>query len=348
MFYNFYIMNRKILDKTFKQHNLDVIISMAPQTRLWYAKVQTSDGFLFIEPNAAHLHVDGRYIEYVQENAQNVEVHLFKSGSLSQWVKTKTYKTIGIEKDYLTLAEFGVLKTLFPDANFVEISGMELRSVKSEEEIKLIEKAAEIALKALEELKPEIKPGITELELDNKLIYLMKKHGAEKNSFDSIIASGTRGSLPHGRASDKKLEEGELVTFDFGAIYKGYCSDITRTFHVGKVTDKKLLEIEQVLREAQALGKEAVKPGVLSGDIDKVCRDYITEKGYGEYFTHGTGHGLGIDVHELPYVSQSRSIELEPGMIITVEPGIYIPGLGGIRVEDDVLVTEKGHKVLSK
>lgn len=341
-------MNKTILNKTFKQHKLDAIVSLAPQTRLWYSKVQASDGWLFIEPKKADLIVDGRYIEYAQENAQNVKVHLLKQGFIKEFVAKKKYEVIGIEKDYLTLEQFNTIKELFPKAKFVEIEGAQLRIIKSEDEVKIIQKSAKIALKALAELEAEIKPGVTEKELDNKLIYLMKKYGATKNSFDSIVASGARGSLPHGRASDKKLKAGELVTIDFGAIYQGYCSDVTRTFHVGKVTDKKLLEIEAILKEAQQLGVKAVKPGVMSGDIDKVCRDFITSKGYGEYFTHGTGHGLGIDVHELPYVSQRLSTKLEPGMIITVEPGIYIPGLGGIRIEDDVLVTEKGHKVLSK
>ncbi|GFS14446.1 XAA-PRO dipeptidase [Elysia marginata] len=151
-------------------------------------------------------------------------------------------------------------------------------------------------------------------------------------------------------ASERKLQDGELVTIDFGTIFEGYCSDITRTFHVGNVTDPKLLEIEEVLREAQKRGVEAVRPGITTLEVDKVCRDYITEKGYGKYFVHSTGHGLGIDVHELPNVSAIPrwSRELKPGMIITIEPGIYIAGLGGIRVEDDVLVTENGHEVLSR
>lgn len=342
-------MNRKILDKTFKEHKLDAIISLAPQTRLWYAKVNMSDGWLFIEPKKAFLSADGRYIEYAQKNAQNVEVFQFTKESLKEFTnKKQNYKTIGIEKDYLTLEQFGMIKKLFPDASFVEISGQSFRTIKSEEEIKLIQKAGKIALKALEELKPEIKAGVTELELDNKLNFLLKKYGAEKNSFDAIVVSGKRGSLPHGKPSTKKLKDGELVTFDFGAIYQGYCSDVTRTFHVGKVTNKKLLEIEAILKEAQALGVRSVRPGIMSGDIDKICRDFIAEKGYGKFFTHGTGHGLGIDVHELPYVSQTYSSKLEPGMIITVEPGIYIPELGGIRIEDDVLITETGYKVLSK
>uniref|UniRef100_A0A2C9L540 Peptidase M24 domain-containing protein n=1 Tax=Biomphalaria glabrata TaxID=6526 RepID=A0A2C9L540_BIOGL len=202
---------------------------------------------------------------------------------------------------------------------------------------------------ALEKVKPFIKEGISEKELDAKLEYEIRMLGAEKSSFDAIIASGYRGALPHGRASNKIIKNGELITFDFGAIYNGYCSDITRTLHVGEVTDPKLLEIEAVLIEAQRLGKLAVKPGVSTFEVDKVCRDYISEKGYGKYFTHSTGHGLGIEVHEAPGVSFNKSVEtiLEPGMVITVEPGIYIEGFGGIRIEDDILVTENGHEVLS-
>lgn len=342
-------MNTKILNNIFEKHHLDVIVSTSQQTRLWFTSINTSAGYLFIEKSAATLLIDGRYIELAQKNAQNVEVKLLKENALESFCDQQKdkYKTIGVEKEYLTLKEKALLKKLFPNATFILISGQALRIIKSQAEINKIKKATTISLQALKTLIPEIKPGISEKELDIKLETLLRKMGADKSSFDAIIASGDRSSLPHGRASEKILKNGELVTIDFGAYFQGYAADITRTFHVGRVEDKKLLEIEQIVKKAQKLGIEHVKPGIKTSEIDKICRDYITEKGYGEYFVHSTGHGLGIDVHELPIVANTVDHVLEPGMVITVEPGIYIPQFGGVRFEDDILVTNDGYEILS-
>lgn len=345
-------MNRRTLDQIFKEKEVDVLFSSSPYTRLWFSKINSSAGYLFIEPKDATLLIDSRYIEYAKANAKNTKVILLAKTAFKDFAESKqaSYKKIAIESDYLTIAELTWLKKSFPNAEFVEISGSKLRIQKTTEEAELVRKAAQIGLKALEQVKSLIKDGISEKEIDAHLEFAIRTLGGEKGSFDAIVASGNRGALPHGRASGKIVKNGELITIDFGVIYEGFCSDITRTFHVGEVTDPKLLEIEKVLREAQRLGVEAVKPGATTFEVDKVCRDYIASKGFGEYFTHSTGHGLGIEVHEAPSVSsrEDLSIKLEPGMIITVEPGIYIEGFGGIRVEDDVLVTETGHDVLSR
>ena len=343
-------MNKTNLNKMFKKHKLDVFVALDEQTRLWYTELLTSDGFLFIEKNKATLFVDGRYIEVAQKEAKNVDVKLYTKENLSKFLESRSWDNVGISENYVTLSQKKMLDSLVKKVNWIGIDGQELRIIKSSYEVEYIKKAAKIALRALKDTQQYIRPGVKEKEIEARLSYNMRKYGATKESFDSIVVSGPRGALPHGKPSDKKLKEGELVTIDFGAIYNGYCSDITRTFHVGEVKNEKLLEIEKVLIKAQKLGVKAVKPGVTTFDIDKVCRDYITAKGFGKYFIHSTGHGLGIDVHELPNVSSRKETArvLEPGMVITVEPGIYIEGLGGIRIEDDVLVTEKGYKVLSK
>lgn len=343
-------MNKTNLNKIFKKNKLDAYIALDMQTRLWYTDLQTSDGYLFIEKRGATLFVDGRYIEVAKKEAQNVKVELLTQENLTKFLDSKSWSNIGISSNYVTLSQKKMLENLIKERNWVEIDGHELRIIKSSHEVEYIQKAAKIALKALKDTKEYIRDGVKEKEVEARLIYNLRKYGAAKESFDAIVVSGPRGALPHGKPTDKKLKNGELVTIDFGAIYNGYCSDITRTFHVGEVTDPKLLEIEKVLKQAQRRGVKAIKPGITTGDIDKICRDYITAKGYGKYFVHSTGHGLGIDVHELPYVSSRKEMsrKLEPGMVITVEPGIYIEGLGGIRIEDDVLVTEKGYKVLSK
>lgn len=343
-------MNFSALESTLKKNKLDVIISKSQQTRIWCAKISVSAGFLFLEQKERNLFVDGRYIEMARKHSQNVEVHLSGNNGLQDFIKNKTYKRIGIEEEYLTIGELELLKSWFPKAIFINVKAKELRIIKTEEEINNIQKACEITLNSLNSIKKFIKPGVTEKEIARKLNFEFSKNGADKNSFDTIVVSGARGALPHGKPSDKKLEKNELVTIDSGVFYKGYSSDITRTFVVGKTADKKLLEIMQIVKEAQTLGIEAIRPGINSSDIDKICRDYITEKGYGKYFVHGTGHGLGIDVHEVPNVvsSETRGSILEPGMVITVEPGIYIENLGGVRIEDDILVTKDSYKILSK
>ena len=176
----------------------------------------------------------------------------------------------------------------------------------------------------------------------------MVRKGAEKEAFDSIVAFNTSTAEPHHHSSDKQLKKGDMVTIDFGAKYNGYCADITRTFIYEDQGNAKYKEILDIVEEAARLGREAVKPGVKASEIDSICRSYIKSKGYGDFFVHSTGHGLGIDVHEFPYVSTTSDITLEPGMIITVEPGIYVEGTGGARIEDDVLVTSTGNKVLSR
>ncbi len=223
----------------------------------------------------------------------------------------------------------------------------ECRLVKNSEEIAKIQKACEITDKAFEYMLSVIKEGMSEKELATILDCKLVDYGACGNSFSTIVVSGKNGALPHGVPSDKLIKKGELITFDFGCYYEKYSSDMTRTIAIGDV-DNKLLEIYNVVKKAQQAGVEAVKAGVMASDIDKVCRDIITQAGYGDYFGHGTGHGIGIDVHEAPSVSWVSDYVLEVGNVITVEPGIYIPNLGGVRIEDDVVVTKDGCEILNK
>lgn len=342
-------MIREKLNKILKDNGIDAIISEAPQTRLWYAGVQTSDGFLVIEKEKAYLFVDGRYIEYVTKNSKNVEVVLLKGTSFKDFLAKKKYATVGVEKDYLILETFENLKSMLPKSKFVLVNGQEFRILKDEEEYSNVQEACNISLQSFEQIKTVLTEGITELEVSNKLGYLMRLFGAEKESFETIVAFGANAAEPHHHPTDRKLADGDIVKIDFGAQYQGWASDITRTFFFGKPKNPKLVEILDIVKEAQKLGREAVKPGIATIEIDKICRDYIESKGYGQYFTHSTGHGVGIDVHELPGVGRNRGDAiLEEGMIITVEPGIYIENEGGARIEDTILVTKDGSKVLSR
>jgi Xaa-Pro aminopeptidase len=218
---------------------------------------------------------------------------------------------------------------------------------KTQGEISKMKKAAEISDMTFEKMLGFIKPGMTELEVSAEITYTQKKLGASKDAFEPIIASGWRGALPHGIASDKKIENGEMITLDFGCIYEGFCSDLTRTISVGKpVTEMK--KIYDIVYEVQNKTVERVKAGMSSMKLDSEARNEIAAKGYGEHFGHGLGHGLGIEVHERPSVGQRDDVILAENSVITIEPGIYIEGLGGVRIEDDVLLKADSNEVLNK
>ncbi|MGX9395007.1 aminopeptidase P family protein [Mycoplasma sp. 1781] len=344
-------MLKQQITKIFEELKLDAIISEAPQTRLWYAGIQTSDGFIVIEKEKAFLFVDGRYIEYATKFAKNVEVILLESGeeTLSNFLNKKKYSNVGIESDYLHVQTFEYFKKMMPKAKFHNVKGKQFRIIKDQEESDYIQEACLISLQALEELKKILVEGMTELEVSNKLGYLMRLFGAEKESFETIVAFGTNAAEPHHHPTNRKLVDGDIVKIDFGAQYNGWASDITRTFFFGKPKSAELVSILDVVSEAQKLGRESVKPGIETSEIDKICREYIQSKGYGKFFTHSTGHGVGIDVHELPGVGRrTGNVVLEEGMVITVEPGIYVKDLGGARIEDTILVTKNGSKILSR
>ena len=251
-------------------------------------------------------------------------------------------KSLGFEKDHVTYASYELYKHAL-QADLVPLSGLveKIRLIKTEEEITIIKAACRIADEAFEHIVTYIKPGMTELEVSNELEFFMRKLGATSSSFDTIVASGVSSALPHGVATDKVIEIGDFVTLDFGAVYNGYISDTTRTLAVGEPSEK-LKEIYQVVLDAQLLALEKVKPGMTGKEADAIARDYIASKGYGEAFGHSLGHGIGLEVHEGPGLSFRSDIVLEPGMVITIEPGIYLPNIGGVRIEDDALVTENG------
>ena len=221
-----------------------------------------------------------------------------------------------------------------------------IRLIKTEEELDLIVKACEIADQAYEYILTYVKAGMTELQVKNELEAHMTSLGASGPSFDTIVASGHRGALPHGVASEKVIESGDMVTLDFGAWYKGYASDITRSFGVGSVSEE-MENIYNIVLESQLKALEEIQAGMTGQEADSIARDIIKANGYGDNFGHSLGHGFGLEVHELPGLAQKSTITLESGMCITIEPGIYVDGVGGVRIEDDALVTEKGLKKLT-
>jgi Xaa-Pro aminopeptidase len=332
---------------------VDGVLICKPENRAYMSGFTGSAGWLVISQEKAALITDFRYVEQATGQAPAFEVSKIATthyALVGELCNQFGIRRLGYEGDYLTVDEFGQFQALLTGQELVPVTGAveALRMIKDADEIAIMEKAAAITDEAWLRLVPQIKAGVSEWDLAVELEYQFKKLGASGVAFDTICASGVRSSLPHGRASQKLVEQGDLVTFDFGALYQGYCSDCTRTVMVGEPTAKQR-EIYEIVREAQLRGVAACKAGMTGKELDEVCRSYIREKGYGENFGHGTGHGVGRFIHEGPKVSiKGENDMLKAGMVVTVEPGIYIPGWGGVRIEDTLLVTETGCRRLTQ
>ncbi|MFB1098967.1 M24 family metallopeptidase [Terribacillus sp. JSM ZJ617] len=333
-----------------EKKNLDAFIVTSAQNRRYISGFTGSAGLLIITKSKQLFLTDFRYIEQATEQAPDFEIIEHKQ-SIIQEASAQLLKEgaqqAGFEHEDVTFALYQQFQNAV-HADLIPASGLieELRLIKSEAELAIMKTAAEIADAAYTHILTFVKPGMKEIEVSNELEFFMRKQGATQSSFDTIVASGYRSALPHGVASDKEIQKGELVTLDYGALYNGYCSDITRTFAVGEISDK-LREIYDIVLEANLRGVAGVKPGITGKEADALTRDYISEKGYGQYFGHSTGHGLGMDVHESPALSFRSDTVLKPGMVVTVEPGIYIPEVGGCRIEDDLVLTADGSERLT-
>lgn len=309
-----------------------------------------SAGIALVSKNDAVFITDFRYTEQAEKQVSGYRIVKHDKTiieEVAKQAKLMNLKVIGFEKDDLSYGMFELYdKTV--DAQLKPVSGLveKLRLVKTEDEIAVLKQAAKIADDAFTHICTFIKPGLTEIEVSNELEFFMRKQGATSSSFDIIVASGLRGALPHGVATDKVIESGELVTLDYGALYNGYISDITRTVAVGEPSEK-LREIYDVTLAAQELAVKEIKPGMTGIQADAIARDYISSKGYGAAFGHSTGHGIGLEVHEGPGLSFRSETVLETNMAVTVEPGIYLPGIGGVRIEDDIIMTKDGNERLT-
>jgi Xaa-Pro aminopeptidase len=338
------------LRSSFEKLNIDGLLIASTYNRRYISNFTGSSGVVLISSDKALFITDFRYVEQATSQCEGFEI-VQHSGAIIEEVAAQAkklgIKKLGFEQDHLTFASYRAYENAV-EGELVPVSGVveKLRLIKTPSEIKILKEAADIADAAFKHILDFIRPGKTELEVSNELEFFMRKAGATSSSFDIIVASGYRGALPHGVASDKVIENGDFVTLDFGAYYKGFISDITRTVAVGEPSAK-LKEIYDVVLEAQLRGMAGIKPGMTGKEADALTREYITEKGYGEYFGHSTGHGIGLEVHEGPALSSKSDFILEPGMLVTVEPGIYIPGLGGVRIEDDTQITETGNETLT-
>ncbi|MBL4951440.1 Xaa-Pro peptidase family protein [Neobacillus sp. OS1-32] len=338
------------LRKAFGEQGIDGLLITSPYNRRYISNFTGTAGVVLISLDQAQFITDFRYIGQASKQCEGFEIIRFSDTipkEIAHQVKKLGIKRLGFEEDYLTYSLFKVYEKEVK-AELVPISGLveKLRLIKTDAEIKILKEAADIADAAFKHIVDFIRPGKTEMEVSNELEFFMRKAGATSSSFDTIVASGVRSALPHGVATDKVIEKGDMVTLDYGAYYKGYVSDITRTVAVGE-PDSRLKEIYQIVLDAQLRGLDGFKPGLTGKEADALTRDYITEKGFGDNYGHSTGHGIGLEVHEGPAVSAKSDIVLEPGMVVTCEPGIYVPGLGGVRIEDDTLITKDHNEVLT-
>jgi Xaa-Pro aminopeptidase len=342
------------LQKRVKDLGLDALLITHLPNIYYLIGFSGSNGVLIVpQQGKPHFFTDFRYKSQVKIEVGGAKVSIVdRERGIFDTIAEKQifsdYDSLGFEQFHILYSDFDALRKKFrhlklvPRAHEVE----ELTMVKTEDEIASIRKAAEFGDQAFKIVLNMIKPGVTEREVAAEISYQTRKLGSERDAFNVIVASGERSALPHAAPTDKKIKKGEFVTLDFGCVHKGFNSDMTRTVSVGKASIE-LQKIYDIVRAAQQRAIEKVHPGMPARELDSVARDYITLHGYGSKFGHSTGHGLGIEVHELPYISQRGDRKLEPNEVFTIEPGIYLEGQGGVRIEDDVVVRREGCEVLT-
>jgi Xaa-Pro aminopeptidase len=325
-----------ILDK------YDGVLLTSPHNMRYFSGFSGGEGAVVIVKDTAVVFTDSRYTEQAQHETEGYDVKETNDylKSACELFEELSLKTVVLEDDILSAAGYKKLTELCAGCEFIfgasDIN--KLRMVKTADELDKIRRAEEIGCKAFEHILDFIRPGVAEKDIALEIEYFMRKLGAEGLSFDTIAISGARTSLPHGVPTGKSVELGDFVTLDFGCVLDGYCSDMTRTVVVGKASDEQK-KIYNIVREAQQMGLDTIRAGILGSDADKAARDYIESCGYGQYFRHSLGHGVGLLVHELPNLSPKSQIVLEENMVVSCEPGIYIPSFGGVRIEDLVCVT---------
>ena len=321
--------------------------------RQYLTGFESSLGYLMVSKNDACLFVDGRYILAAKQVVKNCRVELFESGlsNVKSFVRDNGIKTVFCE-DSVSVAQFNRFVAMFDGAEVTVDGGLrekltDLRMVKTDYEVECIIKAQRIAEKAFEDVLNYIKVGVAERDVAAELEYRMKKYGSEMPSFDTIAVAGIKSAMPHGVPDSNVIKNGDFITMDFGAVVNGYHSDMTRTVAVGFATDK-MQSVYNTVLNAQFAAEKAVRAEAQCCNVDLAAREVIKNNGFGEYFTHSNGHGVGLEIHEKPTVGSSSVDILVSGMVISNEPGIYIEGEFGVRIEDMLLVTEEGSKNLTK
>ena len=345
----------KKIAASLEAHELDAMLLTGEANRLYGSGFHSpgTDGVALVSRDQAWYFTDSRYTEAATRYIKGATLQEIGRGRgysvlIEEAVKEKGLHRVGFEDAYMTVQEYEAYRKnlsceLVPATQLL----WDLRMVKDPEELEAMEAAQRIAERAWEEILNEIHPGVTEKELAARLQYLMLHYGASDMSFDPIVVSGPNGSLPHGVPSEKEIRAGEFVTMDFGCIYGGYCSDMTRTVAVGYVTEE-MEKVYQTVLSAQLAGIAAAKGGITGKEVDGAARAVIEAAGYGPYFSHSFGHGVGVEIHESPNASPMNEKHLPLGAVISAEPGIYLPGKMGVRIEDVICLTEDGCRNLTR
>ncbi|MGD1210773.1 MAG: aminopeptidase P family protein [Candidatus Acidiferrales bacterium] len=323
-----------------------ILVSHLPNIR-YLCDFSGSAGLLLVEVSTSTLFTDSRYTLQAGQEVRGARVHIARKGLLGAagaYLRGRQRRSVGYATGNVTIGQKQTLEAAaesrvrwIADANAVE----KLRAVKTRDEVVEMQAAAQLISDVFRGVLKIVRPGVTELDLAAEIEYGIKKRGGSGPSFETIVASGPRSAWAHARPTAKPLRKNELVVLDQGAILRGYCSDMTRTVFLGRAS-RRIRGLYQGVLRAQEAAKAVIRPGVKAGDVDRAARNVLRQLGLAQYFTHSTGHGLGLEVHEMPRLDKGEQTVLQDGMVVTVEPGVYLEGLGGIRVEDDVLVTAQG------
>jgi Xaa-Pro aminopeptidase len=334
-----------------ERRRLPILVVSNPVNIFYLTGFRGTAGVAVFGGSEAVLWVDPRYTLQARDQAHAVEVFEAAAGlfrALGRWLKKRRPHLGGYEDSHLTCAAFRALELEGPRSMRWQAAGgvvEELRSVKDSYEVDQIRRAGHLTADVLNEIIPLVRPGASEADVAAELEYRMRRKGADGVAFETIVASGARGALPHARASGKLMAQGELVILDLGAILAGYAADMTRTVYLGK-PGRRVRRLYRAVVEAQQEAVQASQPGRRAGDVDAVARRRLTRRGLGDYFTHSTGHGVGLEVHERPRLGRNEKTRLRAGFVVTIEPGVYLEGFGGIRIEDTIYVGD-GPEILT-
>jgi Xaa-Pro aminopeptidase len=342
----------KALRSSLQKEELDGYIISNESNILYFTDFQGEARLLMLRNGENHLYVYGVNYERAKHTAKNCSTELIKMGEKADLKITENIKKLGLRRlgfDTMDASAFMRLQSALKDVRFEakEKLAWKLRKVKDEVELKLMRKASELASEGMKTAFEILKPGLQEYEVATEIEYAMRKNGSDGVSFDTIVASGIRSAFPHGGCTDRRIQKGDLVVIDLGAKYRNYQSDLTRTVIAGKPSPKQT-KIYEVVKEAQRKTCESLRAGVKACEVDRIARQSIEKKGYGEFFVHSLGHGVGLDIHEPPSLNPENNEALKAGNVVTVEPGIYIVDFGGVRIEDTVLVLRNGAERLTE
>ncbi len=338
---------------SFKKAGIDALLVSSEPNVSYLSGYKGTESWIVVSPKGRAFITDSRYLEQAQAEAKGFKVILRDRRSVTEivadLVKEWKIRRLGFEASIITYQFFLALEKRVGKDKIVPTGGLveNLRIIKDKNEISLIRKSADIAVKGFHYLKQTVRPGMKERDAQGRLEYYTKTLGSEKPAFDIIIGTGARSAMPHCQTNETKIKNNELLLVDMGVVYEGYHSDLTRPIFLGKITPLHR-KIYDIVWEAQRAGIRKAQPGATCGEVDAACRQVIARYGYDKQFGHSTGHGVGLEIHEAPGVGGSSKTVLKPGMVITVEPGIYLPGKFGVRIEDMVLITDKKNEVLTR